>query len=288
MVEEWDDLIALEVKKDDLNTKPKQNNLLIIDGNNLAFRYVGKHNYASFYDDYINTAYSLAKSYSAERVIICFDYGKSYYRNNILPTYKDSRKKELTEEEQERKEAFFNCLNDLINNYLDIEHYKFRGVEADDLITFFVDHLSEDYDHTWIVSSDKDLYQLLDEDVSIFNIFSRKEITVQSLLEDFECTPEEYLVAKIIMGDSGDTIPGVEGIGIKRGLGIAKKYKTIPNLIDSLPIAGKAKYIQNLNSSKDLLDLNENMINLFDYYEEAIKEGSEGETAWHTLLNACK
>lgn len=284
MAEEWDDLIALATKREEY--VPEGNNLLLIDGNNFAFSYIGKHNYASFQEDYIKKAYSIGKSYNASRIIICFDFGKSYYRNNILPTYKDNRKEELDPKEKEKKQEFFDCMNDLIENHLDIEHYKFRGVEADDLVTFFVDNLSENYDHTWIVSSDKDLYQLIDIDVSIFNIFSRKEVTMKSLKEDFNCTPNEYMVAKIIMGDKGDNIPGIEGIGNKRGIDLAIKYKTISNLMENLPLPGKAKYIQNLNNNSHLLDLNESMINLFDYYEDAIREGADGDSAWHSLFNS--
>ena len=52
-----------------------------------------------------------------------------------------------------------------------------------------VKNISQNFDHTWIVSSDRDLYQLIDDKVSIFNLFSRKEITKQSLRENFDLSP---------------------------------------------------------------------------------------------------
>jgi 5'-3' exonuclease len=74
----------------------------------------------------------------------------------------------------------------------------------------------------------------------------------------------------MIEGDSGDNISGVEGIGPKRSIALVKEYKTLDNLINSLPITGKAKYIQNLNKSIDVLTRNEKLINLLDYIDDVL------------------
>ena len=164
----WDDLAEIE-------NKIEGNNLLLLDGNNLAYRYINRSNFDSYEDSYIETIKSLGKSYAATRTIVCFDYGKSYYRLNLLEDYKGTRKEPETEEEIEKYKAFFDCLNRLTDE-LPFEHYKHRGIEADDLIAFFIQHLSQQYDHTWMISSDKDMYQLISDKASIFNLFSRKEI----------------------------------------------------------------------------------------------------------------
>ena len=72
-------------------------------------------------------------------------------------------------------------------------------------------------------------------------------------------------------------IIGVEGIGPKRAQGLAKEHKTFETLIKAFPIKGRAKYIQNLNSSRDLLERNEKLINLKKYNEDAIVSGKYGE-----------
>ena len=94
--------------------------------------------------------------------------------------YKGTRKKPQDEDEAKRYEEFFAVLNELPNQ-LDDEVLKFRGVEADDILAWITQNVSDRYDHTWIVSSDRDLYQLINDNVSIFNIFGRKEVTLQTL-----------------------------------------------------------------------------------------------------------
>jgi len=280
----WDDLAGLEEQRENA-----RKNLLLVDGNNVAYRYIKRANYNNFTEDYIRTVESLAKSYDARRTIICFDFGKSYYRNSIYPEYKDNRSPPKDPEEKEKYDEFFNCLNFTIDLLAErnMEYYKLRGVEADDLLTFFVQNLSDEYEHTWIISSDRDLYQLLEEDISIFNMFSRKEITLESLKEEHNCSPEQHMLAKIIQGDKSDNIFGIDGIGEKRALDLAIKYHNLNNLIANLPIKGsKAKYIANLNAGKDKLILNEQLVNLVEYNQQAIEMGKEESEGWQQLQSA--
>jgi 5'-3' exonuclease len=271
MTKSWNDLADLQAP--DYST---YNNLLIIDANNLSYRWLQRPNYASFDADFIRTIQSLAKSYEAVRTIVCFDFGKSYYRMDIHEEYKGTRKKPQEEEEIKKYEDFFAVLNALPEQ-LDEEVLKFRGVEADDILAWITQNISDQYDHTWVVSSDRDLYQLIDENVSIFNIFGRKEVTLQTLQEDFEVTPSEYMLSRIIEGDKSDNILGIEGIGPKRAQALAREYKTLDNLLEALPIKGKSKYITNLNAGREQLIRNEKLINLKQYCIEAICAGKEGD-----------
>ena len=217
----WNDLAAVQ------NQLGEKNNLLIIDGNNLAYRWIQRKNYNHFEEDYVRTIESLGNSYKAERIIVCFDFGKSYYRINLSDDYKSTRKKPTDEEEIQKYQEFFDCLNAIYDD-MSYDKHKYRGIEADDLMTFLVIKLSSSYEHTWVVSSDRDLYQLLDENVSIFNIFSRKEITPAYLEENLEISPKEYLLSRYIEGDKSDAIIGVTGIGPKRAQTLAKKYHNLP------------------------------------------------------------
>ena len=82
-------------------------NLLLIDGNNLAYRWLQRINYNDFASDYKRTVQSLAKSYEAIRTIVCFDFGKSYYRMNMYDEYKQNRKKPKEEEEAKKKKKAY-------------------------------------------------------------------------------------------------------------------------------------------------------------------------------------
>lgn len=273
----WNDLEALQPMDQTLNE-----NLLLIDANNLSYRWLQRPNYDSFASEFIRTVQSLSKSYEARTTIVCFDFGKSYYRLNLHEEYKATRKKPTDEEEQKKYDDFFQVLNSLPEMVDDVV-FKFRGVEADDIIAYLAENKTQDYNHTWIVSSDRDLYQLINENVSIFNIFGRKEITLEYLQENFGITPSEYMLSRIIEGDKSDNIIGVDGIGPKRAQTLAKEYKCFENLIEALPLSGRAKYIQNLNNSVERLIKNERLINLKKYSLEALKAGKQGEAVLDDL-----
>lgn len=277
MTKSWNDLADLQ--EPDYST---YNNLLIIDANNLSYRWLQRPNYDSFGDDFVRTVQSLAKSYEAQRTIVCFDFGKSYYRMDMHDEYKGTRKKPQDEDEIKKYENFFAVLNALPDE-LDEEVLKFRGVEADDILAWITQNISDRYDHTWVVSSDRDLYQLIDDNVSIFNIFSRKEVTIQTLEDDFEITPSQYMLSRIIEGDKSDNILGIEGIGPKRAQTLAKEYNTLDNLLEALPIKGRSKYIQNLNAGREQLIRNEKLINLKEYCVDAICAGKEGNEPLNRL-----
>lgn len=271
MTKSWNDLADLQ--EPDYSD---YNNLLIIDANNLSYRWLQRPNYGSFGPDFIRTIQSLSKSYEAARTIVCFDFGKSYYRMDMHEEYKGTRKKPQEEEEIKKYEEFFAVLNDLPEQ-LDEEVLKFRGVEADDILAWITQNVSNRYDHTWIISSDRDLYQLVDDNISIFNIFGRREVTKETLRDDFDVSPSEYMLSRIIEGDKSDNILGIEGIGPKRAQTLAREYKTLDSLLEALPIKGRSKYITNLNAGADTLIRNEKLINLKKYCVEAITAGKNGD-----------
>lgn len=272
----WDDLAEVE------NIKSQPKSLLLVDGNNLAYRWLHRKNYNSFQNDYIRTVESLAKSYNAEKTIVCFDFGKSYYRMDLLDSYKGNRTKPKEEEEQKHYEEFFACLND-IPDLLPCQSLKFRGLEADDIITFLTLNLSDRYEHTWIVTSDRDMYQLISDKISIFNMFSRKEIDLGEFYETYNLEPSQYLFSRILEGDKSDNILGVDGVGPKRAQQLARDYQSLPNLLENLPLKGKSKYIQNLNQSKDKLIKNEQLISLKKYNKNVIEAAKNGEEVWEIL-----
>lgn len=276
MTKSWSDLEDVKTEYEDFN------NLLIIDGNNVSYRYIQRANFDSYEDDFKRTVSSLARSYKARRTIVCFDFGKSYYRASLLEDYKGTRKKAETEEEIEHAEKFFAVLNRLPDE-LDEEVLKFRGIEADDTIAYLTQNLSQRYEHTWIISSDKDIIQLVDDNISIFNIFSRKEITKQYLKDELELTPSEFMLSRIIEGDKGDNIVGIEGIGPKRAQALAKEYKTLDSLLKAMPIKGKSQYIANLNAGRERLIRNETLINLKRYHMTAIEAGKNDEDPMEVL-----
>lgn len=270
MSETWDDLAGLHTYQPNLI---ENTNLLIVDGNNLGYRYLKRKNYNSFQEDYIRTVESLAKSYYCKDIIVIYDFGKSKYRLNIFPEYKGNRS--IKEEEKPYYDEFFNELNKTADN-LPFAKLKFYGVEADDLISYCISNLYNRYKEVWVISSDRDMFQLLQPNVHIFSIFSKKEVTLKSLLQDKKVTTKEYRLSRIIQGDASDNIKGIEGIGEVRGQEIARNHKGELNiLLQRLPLKGKSQYIRNLNNGADILRRNELLINLISYNKDIISFAGE-------------
>lgn len=252
-----------------------EKSLLLVDGLNLAFRY---RDYNEFTDEYVRTVKSLAKSYRSGKIIIAADQGSSSFRKAVYPEYKANRKEKYetqTEEEKEKFARFFNNWEEtLLILAQEFDVIRFPGVEADDIAGYIVKNKTRfEFDQIWLASSDRDWDLLVGEGVSRFSYVTRKEVTIDTWLDHYDCEQFQYVDLKILMGDSGDNIKGVEGIGPKRALQLIQEFGSVFDIIESMPVPGKQKFIQALNASKDKLELNMKLVDILTYCEDAI--GSE-------------
>ena len=263
--------------------------LIIVDALNLAFRY--KHSGArNFAEDYVRTVESLAKSYRAQQVIIAADQGSSSYRKAIYPNYKQNRKDKFDQQSEAEKlefELFFEDFTATLE--LLAESYpvlRFQGVEADDIAAYIVSKKRRlKVDEIWLMSSDKDWDLLIKPGVGRFSYVTRKETTWESWSDQYSFEPEQYIHVKCLMGDSGDNVPGVPGIGPKRAQQLVEEYGTTWDIINSIPISGKYKYIEALNQSKEQLELNYQLMDLVTYCQDAI--GTENCKQIDEILTKC-
>jgi 5'-3' exonuclease len=258
--------------------KSKFNNLLLVDSLNLAFRYKYA-NKKAFVDEYAKTIQSLAKSYECKDVIILGD-GGSTYREALDKNYKANRKamrEKQTEQEAEEFREFLDEFNRTFDFLGELYYtFRFKGVEADDLIAYISSRYADKYDHTWIISSDKDLDLLIKPNVSRFSYVTRKEITLNNWSTHYNYEQEDHISIKVLMGDSGDNVPGVDGVGIKRAETLVKTYGSALDIYAMLPIDSKYKYIQNLNEFGAKILLNYELMDLLTYSDNAIGEHLEG------------
>jgi 5'-3' exonuclease len=252
------------------------NTLLVVDALNLAFRY--KHSGATdFATDYIRTVDSLKKSYKASHVIIACDQGSSSYRKALSPEYKQNRKDKQEQQTDAERAAFELFFEDFVQTIATIETttsypvLKFQGVEADDIAAYIVSQKSKlSTDDIWLISSDRDWDLLVQPGVSRFSYVTRKEVTIDNWNDHYEFNPEDYISIKCLTGDSGDNVAGVPGIGPKRAVSLVAEYGSTYDIVASIPLPGKYKYIQELNQCRDLLLLNYQLMDLVTHCREAI------------------
>lgn len=256
--------------------------VMVVDALNLAFRW--KHSGAlNFKEDYLRTVQSLAKSYNAGRVIVAADWGNSTFRKDIYPEYKANRKESFenqTVAEKEAFEKFFEEYEDtlalLATRY---EVYRYKGVEADDIAAFIVRNRSKfNMDTIWLISSDRDWDLLISESVSRFSYVTRKEITLETW--PYDVPPEQYISYKCLIGDSGDNITGISGVGPKKAADLIAKYGDAFDIYEACPIDSKYKYIQTLNDQKEFILRNYELMDLITYCTEAIGDANVRDLEW--------
>jgi len=275
-----------------------ENNILIVDALNLCFRWRvlfdsidPETESVGYAEKFAETVKSLQKSYKAKKAIIACDRGKSTFRKKIYPEYKASRERDrefASDTDKARMKAFLDEYIATVEYCRAIPNFHVvveKGVEADDIAAMFTNEYYEEFDNIWMISGDKDWDLLVRPNVHKFNFATKanwknadktgprpKEVTVDNWFEHHLCTEEQYLGLRMLEGDKSDNIPGVKGIGEKRALKFMHDYGSIDNLISSLPLNGKAQYIQALNEAKDDLKVYKKLMDLNNYEEHITEE----------------
>lgn len=216
--------------------------IILVDGNNLLFRSY----YATAYSGnfmknskgfptnalygFTNMINKIINEECPTYMIVAFDKGKTF-RHEKYEQYKDGR----IEMPDELKVQFPLAKELLIN--MGIKYYECDNYEADDIIGTFAKYCDEEEDFIGtIVSSDKDLLQLISHDVDIKLLKQKDYIRYneKSFKEAYGIEPINIIDLKALMGDSSDNIPGVKGIGEKTALKLLHDYKTLNGVYDNL------------------------------------------------------
>ena len=212
--------------------------IIMIDGNNLMFRsyYATAYN-GNFMNNskgfptnalfgFTNMINKIINEENPEYVIVAFDKGKTF-RHEEYEGYKDGR----IETPDELKKQFPKAKELL--TAMGIKYYEIEGYEADDIIGTFAKFCDNDEEFIGtIVSSDKDLLQLISKDVDIKLLKQKDYIRYneKTFEEAYGIKPINVIDLKALMGDSSDNIPGVKGVGEKTALKLLHEYQTLDNI----------------------------------------------------------
>lgn len=260
--------------------------IMVVDALNLSFRWKHKKQ-RNFAADYLRTINSLADSYNCNQILICADKGSSSFRRELYPEYKANRKEKFAQQTPEEEQAFLEFMEDyeqaleLVKEVYPV--FRYQGVEADDIISVITKSVNK---NVWIVSTDKDLDQLISNTVSRFSYITRKEVTLENFRETYGCDVEEYISMKVLQGDAGDNVKGIEGVGPKRALALIRQFGSAFDIYDAIPLPGKLKYIHAVNAAQDLILLNYKLMDL-SFSREAMREHYEDLIHRLQELNIC-
>ena len=170
----------------------------------------------------------LRDSVAGERpthLAVIFDHSSETFRNRLYPDYKANR----TEPPEELRPQF-KLIRDAVRAF-EIPSIEQKDYEADDLIATYARLASEAGATTTIVSSDKDLMQLVGNGVSLYDSMKDKRIGPDEVIEKFGVAPERVVDVQALAGDSVDNVPGVPGIGIKTAAQLINEYGDLDQLL---------------------------------------------------------
>ncbi len=193
---------------------------------------------------FANMINKIIKEENPSHIIVAFDT-KTTFRHE---KYKDYKKGRLETPDDLIKQ--FSVAKEMLTN-MGIKHYEIPNYEADDIIGTFAKICDDNNYEGLIISSDKDLLQLISKNVQIKLLQKVGHILYdeKKFNEDYGITPTQYIDLKALQGDSSDNIPGVKGIGEKTGLKLIKEFKSLDNLYKNIEkIKGKRK--ENLITDK--------------------------------------
>ena len=236
--------------------------IVLVDGNNLLFRSY----YATAYSGnfmrnadgfptnglygFVNMINKIISEENPEYMVVAFDIGKTF-RHEKYSEYKGGR----DETPNDLKVQFPYAKK--ILSAMGIMYLEKEGYEADDIIGTIASEVDKNDEFIGlIVSSDKDLLQLISNDIEVKLLKTKDYIRMNhdTFVETYGIEPIRMIDLKGLMGDSSDNIPGVKGIGEKTALKLLQEYGTVENLynnIDKLKGATKIKLEEGRKSAFD-------------------------------------
>lgn len=214
-----------------INNIPK---LIIVDGSSYLFRAYyalppltnskGKATGAIL--GVINMLKKLIVSYNPDWVVVVFDSKEPTFRHNLFPTYKANRTK-MPDDLAEQLAYLLQIIPALGFNILQIP-----GKEADDLIGSLVNIANQQGIYSIISTGDKDLAQLVNDNVILVNTMTDTVLDVQGVIKKFGVTPDLIVDYLSLIGDQVDNIPGVPNVGPKTAIKWLGKYKNLDGILE--------------------------------------------------------
>lgn len=197
------------------------------------------------------------QKYNPSNYIGCFfDSVGNKYRKNIYLDYKSNRKKT----DPDLIVQFPICKK--LIKYLGVQVVEQEQFEGDDLISSYSNHYSNLGYEIIIVSTDKDLLQLMNPSISIYDPIKKSIITKEYVLEKFKIESNQILDYLSLVGDQADSIPGVKGIGPKSAVKILQEYGNVPNLISNLNNISDEKLKNKIEKDLERLKLSYELVKL--------------------------
>ncbi len=187
---------------------------------------------------------------------VIFDSARKNFRNEIYKDYKANRS-----EAPEDLAPQFEYIRKSVKAF-NLPSIELLNYEADDLIATYAKQITKLGAKVTVISSDKDLMQLVSKDIRLYDPMKNKVIGEKEVIEKFGVKPSQVIDVQSLAGDSSDNIPGVPGIGIKTAAELINKYKTLDTLLIKASEIKQNKRRETLLENKDKALLSRELVTL--------------------------
>ena len=191
-------------------------------------------------------------------VAVIFDYSGKSFRNDMYDQYKANRPpapEDLVPQFPLTREA---------TRAFNIPSIEIEGYEADDIIATYARQAREAGGRVTIISSDKDLMQLVGGGVEMLDAMKNRRIDAEGVHEKFGVGPERVIDVQALAGDSVDNVPGAPGIGIKTAALLINEYGDLESLLDRAEEIKQPKRRQTLIDNRAQIELSKKLVTLDD------------------------
>ena len=189
---------------------------------------------------------------------VIFDSARRNFRNDIYSEYKANRS-----EAPEDLAPQFEYIRKSVEAF-NLPSIELSNYEADDLIATYTKQIIKVGAKVTVISSDKDLMQLVSDKVRLYDPMKSKVLGEKEVVEKFGVKPDQVIDVQSLAGDSSDNIPGVPGIGIKTASELINKYKTLDVLLKKADEIPQNKRRETLLANKDKALLSRQLVTLKD------------------------
>lgn len=240
------------------------NDLFLIDGSGFIFRAFhalpmmtrpdGTPVNAVF--GFTNMLIKLLTEIHAKKILVVFDAARKNFRYDIYPAYKANRS-----ETPEELIPQFSLIRDATAAF-NLPQLEIEGFEADDLIATYVELAKQNNQRVTIVSSDKDLMQLVGDGICMFDPMKSKVIHEPEVFEKFGVTPDKVIDVQALCGDSSDNVPGVPGIGPKTAAELIQAYGSLEGLLENVDQIKQPKRRESLVAHREDAIISKQLVRL--------------------------
>jgi DNA polymerase-1 len=189
---------------------------------------------------------------------VIFDKSEKTFRNDLYPDYKAHRS-----EPPDDLRPQFALIRDAVRAF-DLPSIEMLGFEADDLIATYSREACQSGATVTIVASDKDMMQLINECVVMYDTMKDRRIGIPEVIEKFGVPPAKVIEVQALIGDSSDNVPGVPGIGPKTAAQLIGEYGDLETLLARAGEIKQEKRRQSLIDNADQARLSKRLVTLDD------------------------